>query len=264
MAGDWLKFDKATPDKPEVFAIAAELEIDPDAVVGKLMRVWSWFDTHTENGNAVRVTPALLDRCAGVTGFVAAMQKSGWMVVEDGGCRLPNFDRHCGETAKARGLGAKRSAAFKTRNAPSVTSALPREEKRREEKKEQKKEQASPSGSRLAADWQLPDDWRAWAEAERPGVLVSEEAAKFADYWHGVAGAKGRKADWLGTWRNWIRNARSLGNPRASPTATPSKTLSAIQKLEEMKNGLVDTRNHDGLSKTPLLGFGPHTGNGFD
>ena len=44
MAGDWLKFEKVTMDKPEVFEMAGILGIDPDAVVGKLLRVWSWFD----------------------------------------------------------------------------------------------------------------------------------------------------------------------------------------------------------------------------
>ena len=67
MAGEWLKFEKATPDKPEVFAIAARLDIDPDAVVGKLIRVWSWFDTHTVDVNGRGVTSALLDRIASVT-----------------------------------------------------------------------------------------------------------------------------------------------------------------------------------------------------
>jgi hypothetical protein len=52
MAGDWIKFDTSTPDKPEVFEMAAELGIDPDAVVGKLLRVWKWFDQQTTDGNA--------------------------------------------------------------------------------------------------------------------------------------------------------------------------------------------------------------------
>lgn len=39
MAGDWLKFEKATLDKPEVFAIAAFTGLDPDAVLGKLLPV---------------------------------------------------------------------------------------------------------------------------------------------------------------------------------------------------------------------------------
>jgi hypothetical protein len=44
MAGDWIKLQKDTPDKPEVLAIATRMNLDPDAVVGKLVRIWSWFD----------------------------------------------------------------------------------------------------------------------------------------------------------------------------------------------------------------------------
>lgn len=141
MAGEWLKFEKATPDKPEVFAIAASLGIDPDAVVGKLIRVWSWFDTHTVDGNGRGVTSPLLDRIAGVTGFVTAMASVGWIDLTDDGVSLPNFDRHTGETAKGRALGAKRAADHRIKsnaksNGDGVTPALPREEKRREEKKD--------------------------------------------------------------------------------------------------------------------------------
>lgn len=137
MAGDWLKFDKATPDKPEVFAIASDLGIDPDAVVGKLMRIWSWFDSHTEDGNARCVTSALLDRIAGVTGFVQSMQKTGWVVVTDDGVSLPNFGFHCGETAKSRAQNNKRISKYRACNGKSVTSALQNHvpEKRREEKR---------------------------------------------------------------------------------------------------------------------------------
>ena len=39
MAGDWIKFELTTMDKPEVCQIADVAGIDPDAVVGKLMRV---------------------------------------------------------------------------------------------------------------------------------------------------------------------------------------------------------------------------------
>jgi hypothetical protein len=42
MAGDWIKFELTTLDKPEVCQIADLADIDPDAVVGKLMRVWGW------------------------------------------------------------------------------------------------------------------------------------------------------------------------------------------------------------------------------
>lgn len=70
---------------------------------------------------------------------------------------------------------------------------------------------ASPTGSRLPADWSLPADWKDWATKERPDVNAEREAASFADYWHGKPGADARKADWLATWRNWIRRAKPSG-----------------------------------------------------
>jgi hypothetical protein len=140
MAGSWIKFDTSTSDKPEVWAMACELGIDPDAVVGKLLRVWTWFDDHTEKGNAPIVTRALLDRRVGVTGFVTAMINAGWMMEIDGVLSVPNFDRHNGQTAKNRVLTAVRVAHHKKGNAKGngaiVTDALPREEKSREEKRD--------------------------------------------------------------------------------------------------------------------------------
>lgn len=140
MAGDWLKFEKSTSDKPEVWAMADALSIDPDAVVGKLLRVWSWFDEQSEEGNAPSVSKSLLDRRVGVTGFCDSMVSCGWMQEEGGEVVLPNFDRHNGQTAKNRALTAKRVAKHKGKsnekgNGPVTMGALPREEKRREEVK---------------------------------------------------------------------------------------------------------------------------------
>jgi len=71
-----------------------------------------------------------------------------------------------------------------------------------------------PSGSRLPDDWTLPTDWLEWAVSVQgwTAPAANDQAARFADYWHGIPGAKGRKANWQATWRNWIRNADQ--NPR--------------------------------------------------
>lgn len=130
MAGDWMKIELELPDKPEVHSIASMLNVDPDAVVGKLIRVWQWFDKHTVDGNAHGVTFALPDRITGVTGFGEAMCFVGWLEQQDKFLVMPKFDRHTSESAKKRALTAKR--VQKTRNAVSVTEALP--EKRREDK----------------------------------------------------------------------------------------------------------------------------------
>lgn len=136
----WLKIETHTPDKPEVFAIASKLGIDPDAVFGKCFRVWVWFDAHTTNGktNGIGVSAALIDRVAGVSGFAEAMASAEWLTFTGEGYEVPNFDRHNGETAKQRALTAKRVAKHTNKtnaetNAPAVSEALPREEKIREE-----------------------------------------------------------------------------------------------------------------------------------
>lgn len=141
MAGDWIKMEACTPEKSEVLAITAAMGWeDCDMTVGKLFRIWRWFDQQTVDGNAQGVTKALLDRIVGVTGFCDAMASVDWLIIRDGGISLPNFENHNGATAKSRAQGAKRAAKLRgsdKSNAPSVTDALPREEKRREESKEQ-------------------------------------------------------------------------------------------------------------------------------
>jgi len=129
MAGDWMKVECALPDKPEVWQIAEALNMDPDAVVGKLIRVWRWFDQQTHDGNAPSVTKKLLDREVGVTGFTEAMQNAGWLVCTNTHISVPGFDIHTSKSAKNRALTNNR--VKRKRNAPNVTKALP--EKRREE-----------------------------------------------------------------------------------------------------------------------------------
>jgi hypothetical protein len=65
-------------------------------------------------------------------------------------------------------------------------------------------------GSRIAVDWNLPDDWLAWAKKDFPLVDAVREAEKFADHWRAKAGADACKVDWLATWRNWIRKANEF------------------------------------------------------
>ncbi len=159
MAGDWIKFEVATSDKPEVWAIAGQLGIDPDAVVGKLLRVWAWFDQHTTDGNAPSVTSALLDRCVGVTGFCKAVTLAGWMVDDGSTISLPNFDMHNGETAKKRCQTAKRVAKHKKGNAPynakvtqpALPNALPREDTREDTREDIKTtiNQSSDAGENM-------------------------------------------------------------------------------------------------------------------
>ena len=205
----WLKFDTATPEKPEVFAITIAIGWeDPDTTVGKLLKVWRWFDLHSVDGNASSVTLALLDRLIGVTGLSQAMVDVGWLEVSDTGLTLPNFENHNGKTAKDRALTAKRAAGYRVNiksndksNAPRVTNALPREEKRREEKIEE----LTPIGVKRPAKkcpdaFLVTESMKIWASTECANVDIHSETAKFRDHTFSTA-----RTDWVATWRNWIR-----------------------------------------------------------
>lgn len=62
---------------------------------------------------------------------------------------------------------------------------------------------------------------RLWAKEHVPGLGLEQATEEFADYWRGVAGAKGVKLDWVATWRNDMRrkHERKGGTP-SGPTRT--------------------------------------------
>ena len=142
MAGDWLQIRCDLPDDPDVIAIAEDLEITEEQVVGCLVKVWSWFSNHTINGDAPGVTKKRLDRIAGVTGFCEAMENRGWFVEKKTGCCIPNFYRYMSNSSKKRALSRIRQEKYRNKtlrsernesNASGVTKR--REEKRKEEEK---------------------------------------------------------------------------------------------------------------------------------
>lgn len=141
MAGDWIKMRTALAEDPAVISIASKLDMEEFAVVGRLHQLWSWADHQSRDGHASGVTQKWVDRYLERDGFAAALVEVGWLIIDDTGITLPNFDRHNGETAKTRALGSKR----KQKERGNVTQehgqmsrsdrdkSVTREEKRREE-----------------------------------------------------------------------------------------------------------------------------------
>lgn len=82
----------------------------------------------------------------------------------------------------------------------------------------------SPTGSRLTLDT-LPDDWRDFCQQERTDLNPASVFDQFRDYWVSVPGARGRKSDWLATWRNWVRTQKKING--AHPVANKALALEA-------------------------------------
>jgi len=130
MRRPWIKVEVSTPDKPEICAIASRLRLDEDAVVGKLIRLWSWAELNRVNPNELNVTKEFLDKLVSKKGFSEAMILSGWLGMEDERLFFPNFGKHNGEESKVRGLTAKRVEKHRkikaSKNDQSVTEKVER------------------------------------------------------------------------------------------------------------------------------------------
>lgn len=172
MAGDWLKMRHDLADDPAVIRLGCACRLDEDAVIGKLFRLWSWADRHTQAGHADGVGLDWVDRTVRCPGFAAEMVRVGWLEETGSGLAFPRFDRHCSDTAKARALTGNR--VKRHRNAPSVTDALP--EKRREEVPPPPRARARAEPDQAA--WAtLRDAWKAgpgqpWTPPDPPDGAV--------------------------------------------------------------------------------------------
>jgi hypothetical protein len=224
LAGDWLKMEHATPDKPEVWQMAGILNINADEVFGKLFRVWRWFDQHTEDGNAIGVSYSLIDRVAGVNGFAEAMTLSGWLHQNGHLLSLPNFTRHNGKTAKNRALTNERVA--KHRNASNVTKTVTREEKRRSNTPPTPLRGFGvfwnewPNNSRKVAKPQCEAKWdRQGCEAIVDEVVAAVRAFKASEQWTKDDGAfVPAPLVWLNQ-RRWEAAPRLVENRQAEHSA---------------------------------------------
>jgi hypothetical protein len=115
MGRNWIKIETVTCDKPEVCVVATQLKVDPDMVVGKLVRLWSWAEVNRINGNEMNVTYDFIDKVVGKKGFAAALAKAGWLRTVGDKLQFPNFGRHNGSSGKGRALTAQRVSRHRDR-----------------------------------------------------------------------------------------------------------------------------------------------------
>lgn len=228
MAGDWIKMRGNLWDDPRVSKLCDLTDQSEAAIVGALYWLWAAADQHTEDGLMPGLTLRQIDRKTGVQGFGAALCQIGWLEDNPDGVRIVNFEDHNGTSAKRRCTDAQRKANVRnvsasdadkqrTESGQKTQNLGAREEKRREEVIDTAPSPKSPRGTALPETWTLPDDWKTWAEKERPDVDPQTAADSFRDFWIAKPGKEGRKTDWQATWRNWVRNQRAPTFRKAAP-----------------------------------------------
>lgn len=227
MAGgiDWFRWHHGSVTDPKFQLVAKKAS----ARLGDVITVWAFvlekasaesdrgaigeLDIETidfllgaDDGTAARILDAMTAR-----GLIACNRVAAWEK------RQPKREREDDTAAERKRRQREREAANSVNDTTDEAECehvtpchaeshqeTPRGEKRREEREKR----ASPRGERLPHD-ELPKDWRSFCQSERPDLDPDSVFARFADYWRGQPGAKGRKSDWLATWRNWVRDERT-------------------------------------------------------
>lgn len=71
----------------------------------------------------------------------------------------------------------------------------------------------SKRGTRLADDFEPPEDWIVWAMKKRgwDRAEAFDECECFIRYWQAKPGREAMKLDWPKTWQNWVVNSRRDG-----------------------------------------------------
>lgn len=111
MAGDFIRWEKGLCMKPEIVQIATRLSIPIPEAAGRCMLVWEWADGATADGYLAGITAEFIDHVAGLKGFARAMEDTrphGWIILDEIGATIINYEKHNGACAKKRLVDAER------------------------------------------------------------------------------------------------------------------------------------------------------------
>ena len=178
MAGDWIKLEHATLDKPEVLELAELLNLSHGDTLLLCLRFWVWLDQQSRDGRLIgrstNISKRAIDTLMHCPGFTNALIHVGWMSEENTVLTVVNFDNHNGETAKKRALKNKAQANWRAGNVDAIvdqqrsTKASTREEKRRDKN----------ISAFALPDWIPADAWKHFVEMRQKKRNAPTDRAK--------------------------------------------------------------------------------------
>lgn len=215
MAGDWIKFEHATLDKPEVLRTAEMLGVSRDTAVGIFIRYFVWLDKNLSGlcpGLVRNVSRKSLDEVMHCPGFAACLECVGWATFDDSAWTLSvaNADNHNGQSAKSRALDARRKSKGRHADVREMSGSEPDTNRTREEKRR--------------ANTSLRDVLEAPSEEHRSlarslGVDCDEQFQRYRDHFK----ANGRShRDQQAGFRNWLRKAADFADKKRPAGREPS------------------------------------------
>lgn len=224
MAGDWIKVEHATVDKPEIARIADLLGVRPNEALGLMVSFWVWCDRHARNGVVTHMSRTTLDNVTHTPGFAVCLIDVGWAQIDDetGAITITNHDRHNGNPAKTRALGRDRAVTHRSResNAEPVTRL--------------DKKKITTERERIDAP---TDEHRQLASTLKLDCEV--EWLKYRDQ---QANAPRKHSDLQAGFRNWLRRAKEF---QPQPRPGPAKQEARARVADDIWKGVDDGRSNE-------------------
>lgn len=236
MAGDWIKVEHSTPDKPEVLRIAELLGISRRECLGLLVDFWRWIDANARADVVPNLSRQCLDSVLNCPGFSAAYEAVGWIEWDDknASARIVNFDNHHSQSAKTRAYEQKK----KKRQRENVSRICPDETGTREEKRrdiDTSLRSVSKARPKKRGRIDAPTEEHERIAAER-GVSCQAEFEKYRD-WQAANGK--HHSDEVAGFRNWLRGARSA---RPANDELIARKLQAARNMDILTGKVTDGR----------------------
>ena len=160
MAGDWIPMRSDLWDCPQVVRIlsamcpqdvrtVSETVRIKSELIGALFRLWSLFDTYTDDGILQGYDAVTLNQMVGIDDFAENLEAVGWLKIRPNALEMPGFSRHLGQSAKRRMRDAQRkrdsrksASASCPQNVRSGADKKRTTEQNRTSKKKKQKESA--------------------------------------------------------------------------------------------------------------------------
>jgi hypothetical protein len=236
MAGEWIPIDCNLGTKPEVLELVDVTGEPVEAVVYRLIQLWSWASMNTADGS-IRCTPARLRAVAGGDEtFWLAVEQVGWVSFDGGHMTITGWDKRFSKSAKARLHDNRRKLLEREKNCdvrvlsekcPEKTGP---EERRGEEKREELKPAAqvptsepqkrTRSTATASISWNSSEGWQGITDADHgewrdayPAADIGQELAK-ATAWLKANPTRAKRKNWRKFVVAWLSRCQDSGGSR--------------------------------------------------
>lgn len=126
MSMDWIKVRECIHEDPAVLRMAANLGTRPEHIVSYCVKFWSWLSRNCHAGSVTGVTLVSLECVLNLPGFCDELCKVGWLEYSEADgeplIKIPNFERHLSQGAKARALARNRQRSARSQSHADVTN----------------------------------------------------------------------------------------------------------------------------------------------